>query len=296
MPLTEFVRYLNAQLPLSRTASPLASPFVAAGRQVYVDYGKYRLGSAYSPIVSTATGDLCGHAASLDAVELANGHPCDQERLFALAPDNQELIYLDRLVRTLHTLNYLTYHSRHPDGLLLLRVHPRHIASVATDHGLAFEEILRACGLLPRQITLQLTAEGVADTQHLRRAIASYSARGYSIALGRIDPAALDLSLLRDVQPALVKLHRRLLAEARPIRGLVDQLHEVGARIILEGWNTETARCDAHENGFDLIEIHALSRRLLHARETPAEERQQIAPTSRRPDRADMSGCQPAAR
>ena len=43
--------------------------------------------------------------------------------------------------------------------------------SVPTDHGLAFEEILRSCGLTPQQITLELDADGLEDVDHFTLAV-----------------------------------------------------------------------------------------------------------------------------
>jgi EAL domain-containing protein (putative c-di-GMP-specific phosphodiesterase class I) len=128
------------------------------------------------------------------------------------------------------------------------------VASVAADHGLAFEEILRACGLLPEQITLELEIDGVDDHDHLARAIANYKSRGYRIAIDAYGRRDLD-ALLHAIRPAIVRLDPRLLAQAEPISGLIGSLHESGALTLIEGVNTQTQRSDARENGFDLLQV-----------------------------------------
>lgn len=270
MPLTDFVRYLNAQLPISAFATRSTSPFVAEGGRVFVYFGDLRLDSDFSPIVDTASGAICGHAVQLQATRRDKKLSLDSESVFRLPGDNEELVFLDRLVRTLHTLNYLTYSGRREGGLLLLKVHPRHVASVADDHGMAFEEILRACGLLPKQITLELEIDGIDDTAHLSRAISNYQRRGYSIALARLGATEIDLPLLQRSRPAYVKFDRRRLVSEQPIKDAIDALHELGARAILEGFDTETLRSDARENGFDLLQVRAPVRRLIHASANPA--------------------------
>ncbi|MFT3850158.1 MAG: EAL domain-containing protein [Propionivibrio sp.] len=274
MPLTDFVRYLNAQLPISAFATRSTSPFVSEGGRVFVYFGDLRLDSDFSPIVDTASGAILGHAAQLQATKrerrqpLAH-QPLDSESVFRLPNDNEELIFLDRLVRTLHTLNYLTYGGRRAGGLLLLKVHPRHVAGVADDHGMAFEEILQACGLLPKQITLELEIDGIDDTGHLERAIANYQRRGYGIALARLGATEIDFPLLHKSRPAYVKFDRRRLVSEQPIKDAIDALHELGARAIQEGFDTESSRGEARENGFDLLQVRAPVRRLIHASTSP---------------------------
>jgi len=258
MPLSEFVRYINAQLPFPKTASRFTTPFASEGGRVFVYYANLRLESNFSPIVDTADGRLRGHVATLTATHKTTHQRLEAEAVFKLPGDDEEFIFLDRLVRTLHTLNYLTYPERHSGGLLLLKVHPRHVASIAADHGLAFEEILRACGLLPEQITLELEIDGVDDHDHLARAIANYKSRGYRIAIdgyGKRGKRDLDSLLLHAIRPVIVRLNPRLLAQAEPISGLIGSLHESGALTLIEGVNTQTQRSDARENGFDLLQV-----------------------------------------
>lgn len=261
MPLTEFVRYINAQLPFPKTASRFTTPFASEGGRVFVNYANLRLESAFAPLVDTRDGAIRGHVAHLIATLKTTQQSLDVDEVFRLPGDDEEFIFLDRLVRTLHTLNYLTYPQRHSDGLLLLKVQPRHVASVVADHGLAFEEILRACGLLPEQITLELDIEGVDDFEHLARAVANYKSRGYRIAigryLGRYPAGGAGMPLLEAIRPAIVRLDPRALALAEPVSGVIEAVHALGARLLIESVNTATQRSDAHENGFDLLQAPA---------------------------------------
>ena len=257
MPLTEFVRYINAQLPFPTTASRFTTPFASEGGRVFVYYANLRLESNFSPIVDTVDGASRGHVATLTATRKTTNQKLDSDAVFKLPGDDGEFIFLDRLVRTLHTLNYLTYPERHSGGLLLLKVQPRHVASVAADHGLAFEEILRACGLLPEQITLELDLDGVDDYGHLARAIGNYKSRGYRITIGRQSSRDADLRLLQVIRPAIVRLDPRSLAPGDTINGAVEAIHALGAQVLIESVNTQMQRSDARENGFDLLQVQA---------------------------------------
>ncbi len=143
MPLSDLIRTLNVptvSLPGHYARSGLDQPFVAVDGRVFLHYANIRLESQFLPIVEARTGKTHGHAASLQAFGLSNRQPIAADAVFVLPTDDAEFVYLDRLVRTLHALNYLTRPTR---GNLLLQVHARHVMSVPADHGLAFEEILR---------------------------------------------------------------------------------------------------------------------------------------------------------
>ncbi len=253
MPLTDFVRYLNAQYTLPSSWMHSTTPFVSRDGQVFVHFASLRLESYFSPIVDTLTGKLCGHAAGIHAVGLRNHQPLEPEAIFVLPSTDEEFTYLDRLVRTLHTLNYLTRLNRHQRGTLLLHVHPRHVASMATDHGLAFEEVLRTCGLLPEQITLELEIDGIDDTAHVVRAIANYMSRGYGIAIGRFGRREVNLALLEKIRPAIVRLDPALLSSTQSLPSMIDRVRGVGALVMIEGADTAAAREQAQSCGFDLL-------------------------------------------
>ncbi|MBS1230336.1 MAG: hypothetical protein H6R17_3613 [Proteobacteria bacterium] len=255
MPLSEFVRYLNAQKAPTGSGGRSTTPFVAENGQVYVHFAKLRLESFYSPIVAIADGELHGHAAGLNAFGIANRQLLEPDAVFVLPSDDAEFSYLDRLVRTLHALNYLIYAQRRSRGSLLLRVHPRHVASVSADHGLAFEEVLRTCGLMPAQITLEIEIDGVDDQAQLVGAVANYKSRGYGIAVGRFGRREVNFALLQEIAPAIVKLDPLLLAATPQPQRLVDRLHELGAQVMIEGADTAARRERAQVLGVDLLQV-----------------------------------------
>lgn len=260
MPLTDLVRHLNRQnnsLPAGHLAP---DPFVASNGGVFVHFANLRLESVFLPITDSHTGRDHGHAASLRAYGLTTRNPVSADAVFVLPANDEEFVYLDRLVRTLHALNYLTHQVL---GDLQLKVHRRHIMSVPSDHGLAFEEILRPCGLLPEQITLDLDGDGLEDTKHFLHAVANYRQRGYGIALSRFGHSSIDFGLLREARPDIVKLDPLLLASARPLDRLIDQIHELGALVQIEGGNAGQWRSFAKAANIDLIQPRQpLERRL----------------------------------
>lgn len=251
MPLTELARLLNAHADNPYAGERFANPFVATGRGVDVVFADLRLRSHFLSIVDTADGRQHGHAAALSVAGLTCGRTLDPASVFVFPANDSEFVYLDRLVRTLHALNYLTQRVR---GNLLLKVHQRHVLSVPADHGLAFEELLRGCGLLPEQVTLEIDGEGIDDVEHLKRAVANYKARGYGIAIARFGHASIDFALLEALGPDIVKLAPALLGSSRPLPRLIARLHGLGARVMIEGIDTRALRRGAAENGIDLLQ------------------------------------------
>lgn len=251
MPLTDLARLLNAHADNPYAGERFANPFVPSGRGVDVVFADLRLRSEFFPIVDTATGSQHGHAAALHVSGLSSGLTLDPAAVFVFPANDSEFVYLDRLVRTLHALNYMTQQIR---GNLLLKVHPRHVLSVPADHGLAFEEVLRECGLLPEQVTLDIDSEGVENVDHLKLAVANYKSRGYGIAISRFGHASIDFSLLEDLQPDIVRLSPALLASSRPLTRLIGRLHDIGARVMIDGIETAALRRGAAENGIDLLQ------------------------------------------
>lgn len=255
MPLTDLARLLNAHADSPYAGRRFANPFVARERGIEVVFADLRLRTRFVPIVDTAGGGQHGHAATLDVSGLASGRQLDPAAVFVLPADDGEFVYLDRLVRTLHALNYLTRQVR---GNLLLKVHQRHVLSVPSDHGLAFEELLRGCGLLPRQVTLEIDAEGIDDEAHLRRAVANYQSRGYGIAIARFGHAGIDFSRIEALRPDIVKLAPALLASGRPLGRLIGRLHELGAKVMVEAVDTIALRRGAADSGIDLLQDSAV--------------------------------------
>ncbi len=265
MPLSDLIRTLNVpsgSLPGHYARSGLDQPFVAVDGRVFLHFANLRLESHFLPIAETRSGKTHGHAASLQVFGLSNRQPIAPEAVFVLPTDDAEFVYLDRLVRTLHALNYLTRPTR---GNLLLEVHARHVMSVPADHGLAFEEILRPCGLLPEQITLEIDIAGVEDLAHLIRAVASYRSRGYGIAISHFGRRQIDFGILRELQPDIVKLDSLLVSSTRPLKPVIEALHELPAQVLVEGIDTAAMRKGASARNIDLVQAHAPLRRLLHA-------------------------------
>lgn len=236
MPLTELVHTLNASQHLATSLTPgtvrgLDAPFVAVRDRVFIYYAGLRLESEFQPIHAPDGGQLHGHAGVLRASGLSSRRRLAADAVFVLPDTDAEFIQLDRLLRTLHVLNYLTRPQR---GTLFLRVHPRHILGVPARHGFAFEEILRPCGLVPEQITLEIDSDAAQENAaHFSRALASYRARGYGIAVNQPAHRPPDFALLAALTPDIVKLAPGPAGSPELLRRNVETVHRLGARALV---------------------------------------------------------------
>ncbi|MGL5632210.1 MAG: EAL domain-containing protein [Azovibrio sp.] len=229
MPLTDLVRYLNAQDEKTTPDPEQDTPFFFQDGRVFVRFAGLHLGTRFTPIVKAATGQMHGHTAELSAYHQGDNTPLNLCSIFTLPLDDKEFIYLGRLVRTLHVLNYLNLKLK---GNLLLKVHPRHVLDVPSEHGLAFETLLHSCGLMPDQITVELEIDNIKNEEHLKQAIANYKRQGYWIAIHRFGRNILCYDLLRKLSPHIVHLDASLFNFPEKLKKVMEYIHALGAQIL----------------------------------------------------------------
>lgn len=109
--------------------------------------------------------------------------------LFSLASSDDELVLLDRRCRIVHTLNFFAGEDN--DRQLLLCVHPRLLAAVATDHGRAFRRVLDSFAVSVTRAVIALPPLQ-ADTVALQaQVVASYRLNGFRVAVTAPRPDVL---------------------------------------------------------------------------------------------------------
>lgn len=239
MPLTDLVRYLNTQEEKAVPDPEQHTPFFFQDGEVHVRFAGLHLGTRFTPIVKASNGQMHGHTAELTA-----HHPVDNTlqnpgALFSLPLTDKELICLDRQVRILHVLNYLNHKLK---GNLLLKAHPHHVPNDASEHGPAFEELLRSCGLMPEQVTVELEIDNIRNEEHLKHAIANYKRQGYGIAIHRFGKNILRYDLLRKLSPHIVHLDAGLFNFPERLKKVMEHIHALGA-LVLFGETHSKAGC-----------------------------------------------------
>lgn len=275
MPLTDLIRYLNSRSQTLPNDQDAVTPFFSQDGSVFAHFAGLKLGSSFVPVVEAATGQVHGHAAELEAIHLENNTPLAAHSVFVLPLDDKEFIYLDRMVRTLHVLNYLNHRLK---GNLLLKVHPRHVLGVPSEHGLAFEELLRPCGLMPEQVTLELEMDGMNPVDHLKQAVTSYKRQGYRIAIHRFGKHSNNYGLLNELEPHIVRLDASLLALPEQLEQTTRHIHALGALALIEETNAQTT-------GIDLLQNTKATARSSYTPNNPISEKRNF-PLFKYPDAA----------
>lgn len=266
MPLTDLVHYLNDRnrSQYGQHLSPGDSLNLAEGR-VTGRFAGLSLDSAFQPIVQASSGRIVGHEALLRATA-PDGSPLAPDAVFVLPTDGEEIVFLDRLARTVHALNYLLQ-ARSQGGDLYLNIHPRHLLAVSGDHGLVFEAILKRLGLSPERVVLEILESAIDDSARIRQAVANYRSRGYRIAIDDFGRHHSNFDRLWQLEPDVVKLDRSLIDEAsrnpkarRVLPRLVEIVHDLEARVVFEGIETAEQLAIAIDAGADQLQGYYLAR------------------------------------
>ncbi len=206
MPLTELMNYFNEQLQLrARTRSLPATGFYKASNSFRARFGSLTFGSRFHSITTRDGQRLVGRD-SETLVRSATGKELAVDEVYSALNDAEQVVQLDRLLRTLHSLNYLQQFQG--DELLSLAVHPRHIASVSADYGKVFETILADCGLGPERVLLHTRLQDEVTLPHFNQALVGYLSRGYQIGVDVQGPEDFQLLEKLGLEPHAVFLHQ----------------------------------------------------------------------------------------
>jgi hypothetical protein len=205
MPLTVLMDYFNEQLQLNaRTRSLPATGFYKASDMFGARFGSLTFGSHFFRIIGPDGKHVIGYD-SETLVRSATGNELDIDEVYGALDEPEHIIQLDRLVRTLHSLNYLQRFSG--NGILSLKVHPRHITSVGENYGKVFEAILSDCGLGPERVLLHTRLLSHASLPRFQQAFFDYRERGYQLGVNVRGPEDLALLHSLELEPDVIFVH-----------------------------------------------------------------------------------------
>ncbi|MBL8497837.1 EAL domain-containing protein [Nitrosomonas sp. JL21] len=271
MPVEQLVYYFNDHFEREHQSS--FRPFILENGSVSGVFGPIRISSTFSPLRQVDDYEILrGHIAQLSVstyeTDVHNNQPEKIGNLLTDAitqpADFQSIINLDRLCRTVHMLNYLTY--AHNGGVLILDVDPRHILGVEQNHGAYFEEIIIKCGLAPRNIVISATINNFYAQYHtqLLSGLNNYRDRGYQIALniGSLYTAKglrelidkLSPNYLRITSPSPEMIQHSTSIWLSSLKGLIELQHLIGGQTILQHVNKKEQANIALTSGFGLVQ------------------------------------------
>ena len=198
------------------------------------------LKSSFQPIYDIEKGDLHGFEASLQA-SLGDIQETSSDFAYSYAKASGKLVKFDRVVRTLHLLNYKQIFQE--KGLLFLSVHPDLLISV-NEHGKVFERILHQYSLPTERVVIQIRDYSTTDQienlvtyeRQLAAAIDNYHDRGYKIAIDYFGNKHSLVSRLWKLSPDYIKFDPSLIKEAETqprlrtaLKNLTDLIKDLDA-------------------------------------------------------------------
>ncbi|HSC88368.1 MAG TPA: EAL domain-containing protein [Polyangiaceae bacterium] len=286
MSLQDVVRYLNVRNRVRHPELPGSGEALErSDGRVVARFLDLVITSRFLPVSELARGRVVGHSAHLVGLS-RQSTPLDIDQLFARSRHDEEVVFLDRLCRTLHALNFVERNLG--SQLLLLDVSPRHLLAVH-EHGTVFESILNQLNLAPSQVVIAIDPER-SELGQLRSAFRNFQARGFRLALDHFGRGSSNLDRLLSLEPEFVRLDAALLPQVEKsdrlrstLESLVTLGRTTGARVIVPGVDDEARLQLARQAGADWIQGElALGR----ASERPSErptDRPSDHPTERAP-------------
>ncbi|MDT3670349.1 MAG: EAL domain-containing protein [Aromatoleum sp.] len=170
------------RLPLQRQAGKPLRRSPDGG--VIGDWFGCELSSVFQPIVDPARGETVGHEAFL-RIAGRGRLELSPWQLFSANADDDRLVALDRLARSVHALNFL---AGGDDGLLFLNVHGRLLAAIAEDHGAAFRRVVDALGLPPDRVVIETPLAAGSQPDLLSFVLRNYRHNGFRVAVNVAAP------------------------------------------------------------------------------------------------------------
>lgn len=258
MPLSETVRYLNTRNRVRHPELNGSGDALDIQRdRVVAQFGEFVLSSRFSAIVEVSRGRAVAHEAVV-TTRTRGGALVSNDALFSRPLGDEEVVYLDRLCRTMHALNFVE--EAPGSRQLVLDVNPRHL-SVVRDHGTVFETILKQAGLSSDSVVIQLAADAVTDFEVLRQAFRNFRGRGFRVALDRFGRGRANVDCLWELVPDVVRFDARLVANGErdtKIRWTLPRLIQVarawGARVAFPGIDTDFLYSLARDSGADWVQ------------------------------------------
>lgn len=267
--VAEILTFLNRN---DFASADIGAPLHAQDEQIHARYANLTLTSRFQPIFALSDDSIVAHEAFLQAqsggASTALGTAFSPETIFFIPGQVEEITHLDRLTRTLHTLNFLVQGST---GNLHLNVHAHHLLAVHSDHGKIFEGILQQCGLAPGNIVLEVVEDEIREKSRLAAAIAAWQSRGYRMAIDKFGRNHLHLERVLRLKPDLIKVDRSLLEKCsghpqrlHSLAALIDNAHAAGVQVAVAGIETAAQLAAVRRAGADYGQGYLLGKPAQH--------------------------------
>lgn len=192
--------------------------FYSRDGEFFARFGSQDFGNQFIPIVTATDKQTIGYESRL-SVRTALGSAIQVDDVFQALTNLDEVVFLDRIARTVQALNFSAL-PEHSGALLSLGIQPRHILGVPSGHGRTFDTILGDCGLATAKVILHTSIPAPEHFAHFRRALFSYSAFGYRVGIHIKSPQDWDSYQEWNLMPDYVYLHTDMQPDVEKYPGL----------------------------------------------------------------------------
>ena len=220
-----------------------------------VQFGRFRLGSKFQPIVSPVHRRVVGYEAL--ARPDVGGDPVSPGVLFDEAASLNTMPELD-LVLWQSFLN--KYASIKPNSWLFLNLSAE---SVVARHPspARLAALVRMAGLCCSRIVMEIVEEAVSDQESLEQFVQGCRAEGFRTAIDDFGAGDAHFERVWRIRPDIVKMDRTMVVAAAEnpraaqiMRSLIRMIRENGSLVLIEGIETEAEAKVAWESDADLYQ------------------------------------------
>ncbi len=225
------------------------------------------LETVFQPVFAVAQRRIVGVEALARGVN-HQGTPLLPRDIFPSATTLEQTVFLDRLLRTIHLLNF----SRiFPDPLwLFLNVDPK-AATSGRKFGRFFQEILEWTGVDPQKLVVEILESAIDEKSLLTEAAAYYRDCGTLIAIDDFGSGHSNFDRIWSIKPELVKIDRSMILHAsksmdvrRLMPEMVSLVRASGSLCLIEGIESPEEGRIALETETDFVQGFHFGRPEVH--------------------------------
>jgi EAL domain-containing protein (putative c-di-GMP-specific phosphodiesterase class I) len=215
----------------------------------------------FQPILSARRKSIVG----LEALSRGSFGPGDSpliqpKTLFQLAAEGGAELRLEQACHQTAMRNFARLSDRPPDLVLFLNLS----LSVMREHdstAAVLREVVRAAGVSPRQVALEILEAEIEEMEQLRALTDSFRDAGFLLVLDDVGAGHSNLDRVPLIKPDMLKIDRCLISgvdrdyyKQETVKSLVGLAKKIGALVVAEGIETEEEAIVALELGADMLQ------------------------------------------
>ncbi len=196
------------------------------------------LQTVFQPVFGVAQRSVVGFEALARGVDEKDNILLPRD-IFPLAKTLEETVFLDRLLRTIHLLNF-KHISSYPLWLFL-NVDPK-VATLGRSFGRFFEEILDWTEVSPKKLVIEILESAIEEKNLLTEAASYYRNCGALIAIDDFGSGHSNFDRIWSIKPEIVKIDRSMILHAskspevrRLMPEMVSLVRASGSLCLIEG-------------------------------------------------------------